>query len=79
VAVDDHRVLDWRWRKAAILFSPQAGDNPARRVALPEIRQKLIELGIVARASTPEKLKGLLADEIVKWSDVVARAKIEQQ
>ena len=48
-------------------------------VSMPDTKQKLLDLGIVARASTPGDLKRLLADEIAKWSGVVAKANIEKQ
>lgn len=48
-------------------------------VALPDVKQKLLDLGIVARAGAPEDLRRLLADEIAKWSGVVAKANIEKQ
>lgn len=45
----------------------------------PELRGKLAELNVEARSSTPEQLAGLLASEIRRWSDVIARAKIPRQ
>jgi len=48
-------------------------------VAAPEVRQRLQELGVEARASTPEALKELLISEIAKWRAVIERAKIEKQ
>ena len=48
-------------------------------VAMPDVKQKLLELGVEARAGSPEALKQLLAGEIEKWKAVVERAKIEKQ
>jgi tripartite-type tricarboxylate transporter receptor subunit TctC len=47
--------------------------------AAPEVRQRLGELGVDARAGTPEALAALLASEIAKWRGVIQRAKIEPQ
>src|SRR6185436_12835490 len=48
-------------------------------LALPELRQRLQDLGIDARASTPDGLRDLLAAEIAKWKAVIEKAKIERQ
>ncbi len=48
-------------------------------LALPEVKQRFEELGVVARGGTPEELTALLSKEIGKWKDVVAKAKIEKQ
>lgn len=44
-----------------------------------DLRKRLAELSVDARSSTPEQLAGLLASEIRRWSDVIARAKIPRQ
>jgi tripartite-type tricarboxylate transporter receptor subunit TctC len=44
----------------------------------PEFKQRLLELGIEARASTPDALRDLLAAEIAKWKSVIEKAKIER-
>lgn len=44
-----------------------------------DLRRRLAELNVDARSSTPEQLAGLLASEIRRWSDVIARAKIPRQ
>jgi tripartite-type tricarboxylate transporter receptor subunit TctC len=51
----------------------------AAAVAAPEIRQKLLQVGVEARASSPEELQKLLVTEIKKWSAVIERAKIPKQ
>jgi tripartite-type tricarboxylate transporter receptor subunit TctC len=48
-------------------------------VAVAEVRQRLQDLGVDARASTPEALRELLISETAKWKAVVERAKIEKQ
>jgi tripartite-type tricarboxylate transporter receptor subunit TctC len=48
-------------------------------LADPEVRKKALELGIEARGSTPAEIQKRLQDDIVKWSKVIADAKIEKQ
>jgi len=48
-------------------------------VAAADVKQRLEDLGVVARGSTPEGLKDLLVAEIAKWRAVIERAKIEKQ
>ncbi len=48
-------------------------------VAVPELRQRLQDLGVDARASSPEALRELLVSETAKWKAVIERAKIEKQ
>ena len=48
-------------------------------VTKPEVRKRLGELGVEARAGTPEALRQLLVAEIAKWKAVIERAKIEKQ
>ena len=48
-------------------------------VASPEVKQRLQDLGVDARASAPEGLRELLISETAKWKAVVERAKIEKQ
>jgi tripartite-type tricarboxylate transporter receptor subunit TctC len=51
----------------------------AAAVALPEVKQKLQDLGIEARASTPDETRNMLASDIAKWRAVIERAGIERQ
>lgn len=46
-------------------------------VAQPDFRQRLIELGTEARASTPEDLGARLSADIDKWAAVIKQAGIE--
>jgi tripartite-type tricarboxylate transporter receptor subunit TctC len=50
-----------------------------KAVAVPEVKRRLQDLGVNARASTPEALHALLVSEIAKWKAVIERAKIEKQ
>ncbi len=51
----------------------------AAAVNSPVVRQRLKELGVDARAGTPEQLNDLLVSEIKRWTEVINRAKIEKQ
>ena len=55
--------------------------NAALREVLerPELKQRALELGIEAKASSPEEILGRLKDDIGKWADVIDRAGIENQ
>ncbi len=44
-----------------------------------DVQQKFLDLGIVARGSTPERLKELMATEITRWDKVITTSKIEKQ
>jgi tripartite-type tricarboxylate transporter receptor subunit TctC len=48
-------------------------------LASPELKQRLAELNVDARSSTPQQLSALLAAEVKRWSEVIARAKIPRQ
>ena len=47
--------------------------------AAPDVRKRLQDLGVEARAGTPAALGALLVSEIAKWRAVIERAKIEKQ
>jgi tripartite-type tricarboxylate transporter receptor subunit TctC len=51
----------------------------AAAVAVPEVKQKLQELGIEARSSTPEETRKMMIADIAKWKAVIERAGIERQ
>jgi tripartite-type tricarboxylate transporter receptor subunit TctC len=46
-------------------------------VALPDFRQRLIDLGTEAKASTPSELGARLAADIDKWAAVIKQAGLE--
>jgi len=48
-------------------------------VATPEVKQRYAELGIEAKASTPDELRARLAGDIGKWAAVIERAGIPKQ
>jgi len=48
-------------------------------LADPEVRKKALELGIDARGSTPQEIQDRLKTDIVKWGDVIEKAKIEKR
>lgn len=48
-------------------------------LANPELKARLLALGIVAQGGTPESTKNLLASDIAKWGDVITKAKIQKQ
>ena len=47
-------------------------------VAIPEVKQRYAELGIEARASTPEDVKVRLEGDIKKWSALIERTGIQK-
>jgi tripartite-type tricarboxylate transporter receptor subunit TctC len=48
-------------------------------LASPDVRARLAELGVEARGGTPAEARELLASEIRRWSEVIAKAGIERQ
>jgi len=48
-------------------------------VASPAVQDKLGRLGMRLAASTPADLQGLLAGEIKRWAEVIARSKIQPE
>lgn len=48
-------------------------------VAAPEVRKRLHDLGIDARAGTPEQLRERLVADIAKWKAVIEKANIPRQ
>lgn len=50
-----------------------------RILALPEVKQRLADLTLVAQSSTPEQLATLLDSDIKRWAEVIERAKIPKQ
>ena len=45
----------------------------------PDVKKRLLDLSVDATPSTPEQLATLLAAEIIRWSDVINKAKIPTQ
>jgi tripartite-type tricarboxylate transporter receptor subunit TctC len=48
-------------------------------VVQPDIRQKFLDLGVIARGNTPEQMTALLKKDIGWWRGVIEKAKIEKQ
>lgn len=48
-------------------------------LASPDIRKRLADLDVEARASSPEQLSNLLASDIQRWSEVIHRAGVPRQ
>jgi tripartite-type tricarboxylate transporter receptor subunit TctC len=81
--VASYDVVSWN-----ALFAP-AGTPPeivgAINAALREIladadvKRRLLELGIEAKASTPQELSTRLKSDIDKWQDVIEKAGIQRQ
>jgi tripartite-type tricarboxylate transporter receptor subunit TctC len=81
--VKGYDVVSWN-----ALFAP-AGTPPEAIAALnaglrevlaqPDVKQKLLDLGIEARAGSPEELKARLVDDIAKWTKVIEQAGIPKQ
>jgi tripartite-type tricarboxylate transporter receptor subunit TctC len=81
--VADYDVVSWN-----ALFAP-AGTPPEIVAALngalrdilaePEVKTRLLELGIEARASSPEEIEGRLKSDIDKWRKVIEKSGIERQ
>lgn len=79
---------DFEARSWNAIFAPRgtppaviATLNAALREVLdaPEMKKRALELGIEARASTPEEIAQRLKDDIAKWAKVIERAGIEKQ
>ena len=51
----------------------------AAAVTSPDVRQKMQDLGVDARSSTPEQMRELMIADVGKWKTVIERAKIERQ
>jgi tripartite-type tricarboxylate transporter receptor subunit TctC len=48
-------------------------------LAEPDVKKRLIELGIEAKASTPQELEDRLKSDIDKWAKVIEKAGIPKQ
>ncbi len=48
-------------------------------MAMPDVKKRLLELGIEAKASTPQELGDRLKTDIAKWTAVIDKAGIEKQ
>ena len=48
-------------------------------VVQPDLLQKFLDLGVIARGNTPEQMTSLLKKDIAWWRDVIEKAKIAKQ
>jgi tripartite-type tricarboxylate transporter receptor subunit TctC len=69
---------------AAPAKTPQAVIDRLNReintaMAVPELRRRLIDVGVEPRASTPQQLHDLLVSETAKWGKVIEAANIPKQ
>ncbi len=48
-------------------------------LAEPDVKKRLLELGIEAKASTPEEITARLKSDIDKWNKVIEKAGIQKQ
>jgi tripartite-type tricarboxylate transporter receptor subunit TctC len=80
--VPGYEVLSWNGLGAPVGTPQPIIDklNKAIRevLALPDVIKRYQELGITARASSPDELRTRLANEIKKWADVIEKAKIQK-
>ena len=81
--VADYDVVSWN-----ALFAPSGTPpeivktlNQALRdiLAEPDVRKRLLELGIEAKASSPEEISARLKSDIDKWRKVIDKAGIQKQ
>ena len=81
--VPGYEVLSWN-----ALFAPKGTPQPvidtlnkALQAVLtdPEVKKKMLDLGIEAKASAPAEISARLADDIKKWGAVIERANIPKQ
>jgi tripartite-type tricarboxylate transporter receptor subunit TctC len=81
--VSDYDVISWN-----ALFAP-AGTPPEVIKVLndalqdiladPDVKKRMLELGIEAKASTPEEIRNRLSSDIDKWGKVIDRAGVPKQ
>lgn len=54
-------------------------EEVVKAVNVPEVKQTLQDMGIEARASTPEETRKMMVSDIARWRKVIEQAKIERQ
>jgi tripartite-type tricarboxylate transporter receptor subunit TctC len=81
-AVPGYEVTSWNGMFAPVGTPPDVISllNRSIReiVAIPEVKQRYAELGIEAKASTPEEVKTRLEADIKKWAALIERAGIQK-
>jgi len=48
-------------------------------LALPDVKQRFLELGAEAQSGTPQEMANLLKSDLDKWANVIKKANIEKQ
>jgi tripartite-type tricarboxylate transporter receptor subunit TctC len=81
--VKDYDVTSWNAlfvSAAAPAYVAEILNKGLREVLVdPDVKTRLLELGISAKASSPDELRARLRDDIAKWSAVIERAGIAKQ
>jgi tripartite-type tricarboxylate transporter receptor subunit TctC len=81
--VADYDVVSWNAFFAPKGTPPEVistlNRNLREILAEPDVKKQLLELGIEARASTPEEISARLKSDIDKWRAVIERAGIPKQ
>jgi tripartite-type tricarboxylate transporter receptor subunit TctC len=81
--VADYDVVSWNALFAPAATPPEivATLNAALQdiLADPDVKQRMLELGITAKASTPQEISARLKSDIDKWQKVIERAGIPKQ
>ncbi len=88
VTVDESGVKGFEVTSWNALFAPTGTPKEVIAVlnkaitevmAMPDVKKRLLELGIEAKASTPQELGERLKSDIAKWTAVIDKAGIEKQ
>ena len=66
-------------RPATVGNGVMAGITVDSRTKVDSVYKKALELGIDARGSTPQEIQDRLKADIVKWGQVIDKAKIEKR
>jgi tripartite-type tricarboxylate transporter receptor subunit TctC len=81
--VADYDVVSWNALFARAGTPPEIVQTLNRALqeilAEPDVKKRLLELGIAAKASTPEEISARLKSDIDKWRQVTEKAGIQKQ
>lgn len=76
-------VSSWNGLAVPAKTPPEVVERLSREIrtvmAMPDVQKKLHDLNLVARGSTPAQAHDVLAADVRRWSEVIARAKIPRQ
>jgi tripartite-type tricarboxylate transporter receptor subunit TctC len=79
----DYQVSSWNSLAAPARTPPEIIERLHREIqraiAMPEVKQSLLDLGVEPRGSSPEALRELVVAEIERWRAVIRQAGIEPQ